>query len=185
MAHKIHRTAPQRTCTKKYSHYRSFKKYLMTDFNQRCGYCDDDDSHTGGWRFYQIDHFHPHSKGGAEHSYENLVYSCSYCNRAKSNEWRSSEGFIDPCKIEYSDIIYRDQTGEIVHNGSAQAKYIHESLLLSLSRHQIIWQINRLVELKEKFRALSDQGKTEFDSDLLEIYKSLDDWVTALRKGEQ
>ena len=37
----------------------SYKKYLIDDFNQRCGYCDAQDYLMGGWRNFHIDHFKP------------------------------------------------------------------------------------------------------------------------------
>lgn len=37
----VHRVKPTRTCTKVYSVYQSFRRFLKDDFNQRCGCCDD------------------------------------------------------------------------------------------------------------------------------------------------
>jgi uncharacterized protein (TIGR02646 family) len=83
---------PTRTCAESYSNYRSFKKHLENDFNNRCGYCDDPDSYYGQEISYHIDHFKPKSEfPELEVEYKNLVYSCPYCNRAKSNKWKAKK----------------------------------------------------------------------------------------------
>jgi len=82
---------PKRTCSKKYKSYHSYKSYLREDFSKRCGYCNDLDVLCGGRRGFQIDHFRPQKK--FEHlkiNYDNLIYSCPYCNRAKSDDWPSN-----------------------------------------------------------------------------------------------
>ena len=56
----LRQRVPERTCTKTYKSYRSFKKDLRKDFNRRCGYCDDHDD--GFWRGFQIDHFIPQTQ---------------------------------------------------------------------------------------------------------------------------
>lgn len=59
-----------------------FKK---DDFH--CVYCGFDGSTFDGWRFLEVDHFKPRSKGGSD-DIENLMTSCMSCNRMKmANDW--------------------------------------------------------------------------------------------------
>jgi len=156
MANSIHHKKPKRTCTKSYSQYTSFKPFIREDFNQRCGYCDDLDIYNGGSRGYQIDHFKPHSIAKFNHlktTYSNLVYSCPYCNRAKSNKWQDSEGFIDPCDNAYDIHLQRCDRGKI-HFKSSQGKYIHRNLSLHLKRHELLWMIEKLQRQSNKLDEL-------------------------------
>lgn len=73
-----------------------------------------------------------------------MIYSCQSCNRAKSNKWKDHNGFIDPCDSTYEQVIFRDDSGNIDHNGSEQAMYIYINLNLSRLRHSILWNIEKL-----------------------------------------
>ena len=53
-------------------------------YNFRCGYCSVHEQETGSE--LEIDHFKPRSVGGTN-ELSNLVYSCTTCNRFKSNFW--------------------------------------------------------------------------------------------------
>jgi hypothetical protein len=143
----IQQQKPNRTCTNTYANYISFKPYIREDFNKRCGYCDDSDLFHGGARGYQIDHFKPHSIerfSTLKEEYSNLVYSCPFCNRAKSNKWENKEGFIDPCCDEYDYHISRNDKGQIQYDTIPQGKYIYENLNLYLPRHELLWMIEKL-----------------------------------------
>ena len=148
MVSKVQRQKPKRKCTKTYASYTLFKPYIREDFNKRCGYCDDLDIYHGGVRGYQIDHFRPHSISKFTHlkeEYSNLIYSCSFCNRAKSNKWKDKEGFIDPCDEEYDNHLERNNRGQIKCK-SEQGRYIHTNLNLYLKRHELLWIIEELEE---------------------------------------
>lgn len=102
------------------------KSDLKEDFNSCCGYCDSYDGfkHT----YFEVDHFVPKSffKNGGNISltqYDNLVYSCKFCNNAKRAKWPSrkekvfndgNEGFVDPCDTEYDTHFYRTNDGGIM-----------------------------------------------------------------------
>ena len=87
MPHIFRTTRPRRTCTVKKADYRQYKDALAADFNNRCGYTDCVDYWFGGKRNFQIDHLKPHSVyPDKKAEYSNLVYCCSYVNRAKSND---------------------------------------------------------------------------------------------------
>ena len=154
---------PIRTCGKIYANYTSFKPYIREDFNKRCGYCDDLDLFHGGVRGYQIDHFKPHSIEEFEdrkQEYSNLVYSCPFCNRAKSNKWEDKDGFIDPCDDKYDNHLFRDSRGQILYQ-TKQGEYIHTNLNLHLKRHELLWMIEKLkeqkLELKNYLKNLNDK----------------------------
>ncbi len=148
MARTVQKQKPIRTCTKTYANYTSFKPYIREDFNKRCGYCDDLDIYHGGARGYQIDHFKPHSIARftcLKEDYSNLVYSCPFCNRAKSNKWKDIDGFIDPCDGEYDHHLERDCKGKIFAK-SIIGFYIFVNLNLFLKRHELLWMIEKLEE---------------------------------------
>lgn len=87
--------APKRTCTKNRANYNAYKTFLAEDFNHRCGYTDCSDYWFGGKRTFQIDHFKPESKyPELKNEYSNLVYCCSYVNRAKWDD--DNPNYLDP-----------------------------------------------------------------------------------------
>lgn len=152
MSHKVQRQKPIRTCSKTYADYKSYKPHIAMDFNNRCGYCDTHDRFFGGKKNFQIDHFKPHSIAAfasLKHEYSNLVYSCQSCNNAKSNKWSAIDGFIDPCDPIYDNVISRDDSGKIKHNGTTQGEYIHTNLNFFLQRHELLWCIERLEEQRD------------------------------------
>lgn len=55
---------------------------VRTAFGGRCGYCGVSETSVGGE--LEIDHFHPQAAGGSD-DIENLVYSCTACNRFKGD----------------------------------------------------------------------------------------------------
>lgn len=159
----IQQQKPNRTCIKAYASYTSFKPYIREDFNKRCGYCDGLDLFHGGVRGYQIDHFKPHSIkkfNYLKEEYSNLVYSCPFCNRAKSNKWEDSKGFIDPCETEYDSHLSRNNKGQIIFK-TEQGKYIHTNLNFHLKRHELLWMIEKLqtqkLSLKNYLKTLDDK----------------------------
>lgn len=162
MDSKVQKEKPIRTYTEKKSNYRLFKPFIREDFNRRCGYCDDSDSFHGGVRGYQIDHFKPHSISKFTHlkeEYHNLIYSCPFCNRAKSNKWEDGSGFIDPCDKEYDKHLERNSRGQIIFK-TEQGKYIHQNLNFYLKRHELIWMIEKFEEqAKEIDNSLNDLGE--------------------------
>jgi hypothetical protein len=150
MVSTVQKQKPIRTCTKTYKNYGSFKKYIVEDFNNRCGYCDDLDKFNGGKNNYQIDHLKPKKLfSELETDYINLVYSCPFCNRAKWDKWKKKDGFIDPCDEEYDNHLERNSRGQIKCK-SEQGKYIHTNLNLHLKRHELLWLIEKIIQQKEE-----------------------------------
>lgn len=88
--------------------YAAYKPYLRRDFQNRCCYCllhEGDEQVGGGFHSFQIDHFKPVALFPEwELAYDNLYYTCRWCNRAKWDNWPSQKAtdegfrFVDPCE---------------------------------------------------------------------------------------
>lgn len=154
---------PARSDVAQRQNYRTYKSQLRLDFHTRCGYCDDRDRYYGGVRGAHIDHFAPKSKfDHLKSSYENLVYSCPYCNSAKYDKWIGNDanvpndgasGFVDPCGPELDRHLGRSREGSIIAL-TPLGRYLVENLNLRLVRHQITWQMDRIERLREELRQL-------------------------------
>ena len=166
----IHKIKPERSANGRNLRYGNpkTKLQLMKDFNKCCGYCGDIHHYSGGFRSYHVDHFAPKIKfGDISNSYDNLVYSCPYCNLSKSDKWvgttyneniKDGIGIIDPCDIRYSEHLKRNDDGSITYTSSI-GEYMYYELKLYLERHKIIYQLE---ELKNKIEAI--QKKIEFNN---------------------
>lgn len=167
--------APQRTCSKTFSVYRSYKKYLADDFNGRCGYTDSHHRWFGGASTFHIDHFQPHSKFPVlKTQYSNLVYACSYVNILKSND--DPTNYLDPCATDYNEHFFRDHSGRIYPNPkSAQAVYMHKKLKLGLARYQLIWLLEKCFKTMEQLEALAETlpSGSEQEQAILKLYLEL------------
>ena len=171
---KLKTTVPIRTCTKTYKVYRTFKRYLIADFIERCGYCDSLDKWGGGKNVFHIDHFVPWKKFEKTHpeiktDYNNLVYACPYCNRFKSDDWTSNDptimitndqGYIDPCDATYDSSFIRNDLGEIIPLTDT-AEYIYKSLVLGLERHCLIWQLEKIESQIDELDELIKDSRLE------------------------
>ena len=161
---------PIRSFTKEYKNYRSYKIPLSKDFYRRCGYCNDYDFWSGGPSSYHIDHFAPKSKfKQLENKYSNLVYSCPYCNRYKSDDWLSdsayisiinNEGYIDPCDYSFDSSLSRKISGEIIYENEV-GRYMYLKMKLFLKRHSIIYKLTVLYELMSKLGYILEGNQIE------------------------
>lgn len=178
---RVQQQKPTRTCDKTYVKYQNFRPYLKADFNQRCGYCDDPGSHYGQEISYHIDHFKPKSKfPNLETNYNNLVYSCPYCNGAKSDKWRETDGFIDPCDSKYDIHLSRNNKGQIKAK-TPRGKYIVNNLKLFLKRHEVIWILATLDRQKQQLKNNIDNGTTsEILSEFYKIQCQIDKYTASL-----
>ncbi|WP_254526718.1 MULTISPECIES: HNH endonuclease [unclassified Sphingobacterium] len=178
-------TLPQRRLNRaECKHYSSYLKTLRADFHHRCGYCNDHDKIR--IRSFTIDHFVPQNPDGFIHNiknnyYYNLVYSCRYCNAAKSNKWPSkdaaihhdaNEGFIDPCNQDYTDLFKRENSGRIIANNpvNALSNYIIKELNLWQPIHERMWKLERIKVLSEE---VNNKLKQLPNGDLKEFVKAL------------
>ena len=143
------------------------KKYLAIDFKHRCAYCDDLDDIYNGMESYSVEHFAPKAKfPHLEYTYDNLLYSCRFCNGSKSDDWPSDSasesivgecGYIDPCTKEYDIHLDRDEnTGQIYYK-TELGKYMYNHLKLYLKRHSIIYMVEKLNDKRKDLKASIDK----------------------------
>lgn len=159
-------TSPERRYSGgEFADYRRYKDILAEDFKSRCGYTSCSDSWFGGRINFQIDHFKPKSKyPELETRYNNLVYSCSYVNRAKSDD---DGNYLDPVDIEYNLHFYRDNLGNIYpREDSEAAKYMYLKLKLYLKRYSIIWMLEQLEQKLDDLQILIESTQNELAKDL-------------------
>lgn len=137
----------------------SYRADLRDDFNKRCWYCDDTDSFRT--ISFAIDHFIPRNPKGWTHTilpnhYSNLVYSCHFCNSAKSNKWPTRnpaiyhnwlDGFVDPTTAEYDTLFYRNKNWIILKTGNWPSSYMHRELNLWLPIHSITWMLEKMINM--------------------------------------
>ena len=175
--------APKRTCEKEYKVYRTFKKYLIEDFNSKCGYCDAHHAWFAGPNFYHIDHFAPKSKfPELKTKYFNLVYCCPLCSSLKGYDWVSDKatvsvlndkGYIDPCDKEYAKLFYRDVYGNIKFETEGVGSYIHNKLGFYLQRHKLLWNLTRLHNIIEDIKDVLENNNLDTETKtLIETYIS-------------
>lgn len=174
---------PARSVVAQRANYRLHKCALRVDFNSRCGYCDSTDEYFGGLSGAHIDHFAPKSKfPELKNQYDNLVYACPFCNRAKSNKWigndaktpnNGREGFVDPCSDEFDTHLSRRPSGEIVPK-SRLGEYMVEEMKLRLMRHRFIWQAQRLDQLMTRLLQLRPRVR-EGSPSRVELLESIAD----------
>lgn len=179
---------PVRTCNKVLVDYSYYKKYLVKDFNRRCGYTDCPDWWFGGKNHFHIDHFLPHSNPKhfhLKHSYSNLIYACSFINGAKSNK----EGdFLDPCDTDYNLHFERNELGKIIPK-SQSALFMHKELKLYLKRYSLIWLLDELEKkisiLGEKIKDLSEAtNRLEVLELRNELFDEYEKYKTYLRETD-
>lgn len=141
---------------------KTIKKYLAKDFDRRCAYCDDLDIYSGGRDAYHVEHFAPKEKfSELKFTYENLLYSCPYCNISKSNKWVGrtpyenvvgDKGFVDPCSDDYYKHLARDDAGNIIYL-TPLGKYMYYELKLYLKRHSILYNVDQIRMRWKRLRA--------------------------------
>lgn len=158
----IHAQAPSRRAVAAQTRYSLYRDNLRQDFVGACGYCGDDDERADRSTFH-IDHFAPKKHfPQLELDYKNLVYACRFCNVSKSDHWvgneatvhnNGTEGFVDPCSVDYDTHLRRDKQGRIVPQ-SALGAYIISRLNLGLIRHELLWRARRARALRDDIQAL-------------------------------
>lgn len=176
MAHSFRTKVPTRTCTKKYADFHKYKQYLADDFKHKCGYTDCSEMWFGGKATFQIDHIKPKSKyPELENDYSNLVYCCSYVNRAKWDD--DSPNYLDPCTEDFNVHFERDDYGRIVPK-TPQGRYMAEHMQLRLLRYALIWNLDRLADRIDRL------NKVDFTDEvkdlLLELYREKDKYFKYL-----
>lgn len=144
------------------SNWSEHKPNLKEDFHSHCGYCHSFDgySHT----YFEVDHFVPKSeiiKNGWNISltqYNNLVYSCKFCNNKKLNKWLTNSctifndgksGFVDPCNPSYDTHFYRTSNGAIRSRTPLGKWMFREAFKFDERERSIIvlWNMNKLRQI--------------------------------------
>lgn len=71
--------------------YQKFRPQLRELFNYKCAYCETAEPELLTLRLFHIDHYKPQKKFKyLVGDYNNLIYSCYYCNENKGDYWPSS-----------------------------------------------------------------------------------------------
>lgn len=144
------------------------KPDLRIDFDYRCGYCNSFDGfrHT----YFEVDHFIPKDffkpLGNISLTqYDNLVYSCKFCNNSKRAKWPSqrediyhinNEGFEDPATPLYDTHFYRTKDGGIMWS-TPLGKWMFSRAFKFDERQngiKILWNLDRLRNILNELRDL-------------------------------
>ena len=180
----------RRTDIEHKARYQEYKQQLREDFNSRCGYCNDHES----WRnsYYEIDHFIPkiYLNEDKHSSYDNLVFSCRYCNNAKRHKWptqdrnspnNGTEGFVDPCSEEYDSLFKRNALGEIIPQNELGI-WMYKELKLFLARHSLLWQIERIERILKEFRRKGLHNNEDTKELFIKMSCYFQDFIEQLRE---
>jgi len=179
----------RRTQTITVTNYGLYRNDLKTDYNDRCGYCNDIDTWRNIW--FEIDHFVPkaHFNVLTINDYSNLVYACRSCNNAKRAKWPTKDeaihnynnvGFIDPCDDYYDKQFERLDSGRILPV-TELGNYMYNALKLYKPQHEIIWSIDLLDNLiNEIEETLKTCTHDDLSGRLLTCYKEFRNYVKKL-----
>ena len=182
------------------NHKKVIRKYLVKTSPQKCAYCERIPNEGGG--NLEIEHFYP--KGNKKYShlafkFENLLLSCSQCNKAKGQRFKNEKGveILDPYKeksitphlilnLEDMTLIGKSAKGEVtvtfLNNSLNTHKFFHDGETLSGAlpvREAILRGINNKLVRMKKYRRDPEDIYDELKAllDMLDENKS----VTAAR----
>lgn len=175
MSSPIHNQRPKHCAKgKKWVSHSAILKHLRSDFEGRCAYCGDLDNILDST--YQVDHFAPKEKfKEREFIYENLMYACPSCNRAKSEYWVSDdadvnvisdEGIVNPCSASYDNHLCREDSGAIGFK-TRLGKFMYMKLKLYLRRHHLIYKLEKL---NARIDELERSGK---GAEIVSLYRAV------------
>lgn len=159
---------------------RKCKDYLRYDFKYQCAYCRLNERDTGVLKAsaFEIDHFFPVSLSseydGNINEYQNLFYSCSYCNRKKGDFWSSE--LLNPCEAD----IYSGENASLIVRGE-EHQYLIEpqndkgELFIKVfklnsrtqrnNRREVAEEKKRALKIHQLIDNLKSTGKDVIDSD--------------------
>lgn len=166
---------PAPTNSPKGENWSEHKQDLREDFHKHCGYCGSYDgfSHT----YFEVDHFVPKSlfkitgKIGLC-QYNNLVYSCKFCNNIKLSKWpsndetipyKNNEGFVDPELEDYDNHLYRTNYGSIRWYTDLGKWMVEVGFKFDERDYcvKLLWELNRL---RKAFEFLIQESKKHNDN---------------------
>ncbi len=189
------------------SNWSEHKPDLRDDFHKHCGYCGSYDGFSN--TYFEVDHFVPKSlftrKGNIGLcQYDNLVYSCKFCNNVKSSKWPSNDenisnqnnkGFVDPTLAVYDAHIYRTNSGSIKWLTDLGKWMVEVGFKFDERDYciKLLWELNqlrilifKLVELANKHPINSDEYNQltrkaeEFSLPYVLIRNELDEYYKSL-----
>ena len=161
-----------------YAIHREYRQEIRQDCLGRCVYCDLHENEMRGQTGMDIDHFRPKAKfPKLDNNPHNLVWSCTSCNRQKSDHWPAlgtndtfvgNEGFIDPFGEHRSDYFEVRSDGSIIPL-KPPAGYIVEQLLLNdntpQTKRKLRYQAHKLIPIFERKIAKLEQRRNLSDEE--------------------
>lgn len=162
----------ERTCTKKYTDYHSYKSSLQKDFGGHCAYCNLNEEWVVPLPF-EVEHFIPRTilkaqgRKDLDTDYRNLMLSCPRCNKLKGNRFEGditeyeirNPYFYNPAETDYNTIFYRDEKGRI-HSDDELGQQMIRMLRLYRPSKQVAWMLD---ELKEVLNRIEGRLSRETD----------------------
>lgn len=122
---------------RQFKRYRTYKRFLQTEFSRVCVYCRQPDSSAPNLNF-GVDHYKPKGIPRFAHlvcAYENLYYCCSNCNSRKNNDWPLDEKvgpyIVNPCNYEMTSHLWFDGKTGRVEPRTPYGKHTEELLQLN------------------------------------------------------
>jgi len=174
---KLPQRRPNPTNSPTGNNWSDHKPDLREDFHKHCGYCGSFDGFSHTW--FEVDHFIPKvlfAKTGIISlcQYNNLVYSCKFCNNIKSSKWPSGDetlsfsndkGFIDPELTHYDTHLYRTNSGSIRWQTQLGKWMVEVGFKFDERDYAIklLWNLNELRKSIEKL--MEEANKYIIDSD--------------------
>lgn len=159
----VRRLAPTQSPTGE--NWSAHKPDLKIDFKDHCAYCGSYDGyrHT----YFEVDHFVPKSlfivKGKIDLcQYDNLVYSCKFCNNIKLSKWPSKDedvrvinetGFVDPCDADFDNHLFRTADGAIMWKSNLGKWLVTKAFKFDerSSSIKLLWELNQRRKMLETF----------------------------------
>jgi hypothetical protein len=146
------------------------REALRRQFQHRCGYSGVSEDAVGAE--LTVDHFQPRSQGGLDEE-ENWVYCCHACNEFKGDVWQpaSAHRILHPLRDDFAAHLALQDDGTLLAltetgtyhidglhlNRRQLVAYRRERRLLDAARLRQAELLNRLQELEEHVRTLTDQ----------------------------
>jgi hypothetical protein len=123
-----------------------YRDCLRREFVFQCGYCLSREREVGPaepFGGFEIDHHRPESRFKAFiYRYDNLIWACRLCNRAKRDAWptrdeeRNGIVFLDPVRDPLGKHLVIEDTTVTVLNESRPGHYFVETIHLNSQAHR-------------------------------------------------
>jgi len=171
------------------SDHSKHKPNLEEDFHHHCGYCGAYDGFGYTRTYFEIDHFVPKeflkktNSGMSFCKYDNLVYSCRFCNNKKTDLWptkdenihnKDNKGFVDPCNIDYDNHLYRTSNGAILWKTELGKWMATEAFKFDEREKEIkiLWNYN---QIRIQIEMLIDELNNEIEgsNEYITIYEKI------------